>query len=133
MDLQPRRRRLDLPVSNQINLLFFSDSSSDEESLRLRNFEHLWFQDFVPKARGLSDEQIEKIGETVWKNEFVVETAKPGALVLRKKEGLCSVCLTHLQTGDFVRKLCCGHWFHKDCIDGWLKIKANCPLDRFKL
>jgi hypothetical protein len=132
MDFQSRRRRFDLATANGINFLLFSDSSSDEESLRFRDL-HFWYQDLTPRTRGLSSEEIGKLEESTWKNEYVVETAKPGSIVLRKKEGLCSVCLTQLQTGDSVRKLKCGHCFHKECIDGWLKIKASCPLDRANL
>lgn len=132
MNLQSRINRLDQVAANDFNFLLFSDSSSDEESLRLTSL-RFWFQDMNPKVRGLSNNKIEKLGEFVWKNEYVVETARPGSIVLRKKEGLCSVCMTHLQTGDNVRRLKCGHFFHKECIDCWLKIKASCPLDRAKI
>ncbi|KAJ2293199.1 hypothetical protein IWW55_005759, partial [Coemansia sp. RSA 2706] len=32
----------------------------------------------------------------------------------------CTVCLAEFAAGDTVRVLSCGHYFHKDCIDGWL-------------
>jgi E3 ubiquitin-protein ligase RHA2 len=46
----------------------------------------------------------------------------------------CVVCLNRLSNGDRVRKLACGHVFHKDCLDGWLDhLNFNCPLCRFPL
>jgi hypothetical protein len=29
---------------------------------------------------------------------------------------------------DDLRMLPCGHFFHKGCVDKWLKINALCPL-----
>ena len=132
MDLQSRRNRLDQVAANGFNFLLFSDSSPDEESPRLNNL-RFWLQDVNPKIQGLPHNKIENLGEFIWKNEYVVETARPGSIVLRKKEALCSVCMANLQTGDNARKLKCGHFFHKECIDCWLRIKGTCPLDRVKI
>lgn len=43
---------------------------------------------------------------------------------------LCSVCLTNIH-GDAilgVRKLPCGHEFHRACVDKWLRFRSTCPL-----
>ncbi|KAJ2367269.1 hypothetical protein IW150_005715 [Coemansia sp. RSA 2607] len=41
----------------------------------------------------------------------------------------CSVCLTDFVPGDTARILCCGHYFHKDCVDAWLtKHSTSCPV-----
>ncbi|KAM7487683.1 hypothetical protein LguiB_025167 [Lonicera macranthoides] len=46
----------------------------------------------------------------------------------------CVVCLNRLSDGDQVRKLACGHVFHKECFDGWLDhLNFNCPLCRSPL
>ncbi|KAK6115118.1 hypothetical protein DH2020_007387 [Rehmannia glutinosa] len=46
----------------------------------------------------------------------------------------CVVCLNRLGEGDHVRRLDCGHVFHKDCLDGWLDhLNFNCPLCRATL
>lgn len=46
----------------------------------------------------------------------------------------CVVCLNRLSNGDQVRKLACGHVFHKECFDGWLDhLNFNCPLCRLPL
>ncbi|XP_073282565.1 uncharacterized protein [Primulina huaijiensis] len=44
----------------------------------------------------------------------------------------CVVCLNRLgDEGDYVRKLACGHMFHKDCFAGWLdQLNFNCPICR---
>ena len=50
----------------------------------------------------------------------------------RKKPKLdvCSICLGQLENSQFKYKLPCGHTFHRDCIDRWLKVKPNCPYCR---
>ncbi|KAG6479497.1 hypothetical protein ZIOFF_062963 [Zingiber officinale] len=46
----------------------------------------------------------------------------------------CSVCLCRLADGDRVRRIPCGHVFHRDCLDGWLlQLNLSCPLCRYRL
>jgi hypothetical protein len=40
-------------------------------------------------------------------------------------QGPCSICHCEF-TGD-VRKLCCGHEFHVNCVDEWLANSVSCP------
>lgn len=40
----------------------------------------------------------------------------------------CAVCLEELRAGEVVRKLPCGHCYHKQCITRWLQQKAVCPV-----
>ena len=40
----------------------------------------------------------------------------------------CSICLDELN--DNIRILPCAHKFHKNCIESWEKINANCPICR---
>ncbi|KAF8769125.1 hypothetical protein HU200_006896 [Digitaria exilis] len=43
----------------------------------------------------------------------------------------CAVCLTELKAGDTARVLPrCGHGFHVDCVDMWLRSHSTCPLCR---
>lgn len=42
----------------------------------------------------------------------------------------CLVCQFQYEKGDELRKLPCGHCFHKDCIDQWLKTKDICAYCR---
>ena len=45
----------------------------------------------------------------------------------------CMICLEQLKPGEKVIVLECGHPFHKECINPWLKIHSECPNCRFKL
>mmetsp|Transcript_70905 Transcript_70905/g.198848 ORF Transcript_70905/g.198848 Transcript_70905/m.198848 type:complete len:273 (+) Transcript_70905:128-946(+) len=40
----------------------------------------------------------------------------------------CSICLGDIRAGDALRRLGCGHAFHRPCIDLWLLRRADCPL-----
>lgn len=45
--------------------------------------------------------------------------------------GECSVCLEAFGTGDTRRELPrCGHGFHAECVDSWLRNNRRCPLCR---
>lgn len=46
----------------------------------------------------------------------------------------CSICLVDFEDGDELRKLPCGHRFHRACIDRWLlKSSTTCPIDKSDL
>lgn len=46
-------------------------------------------------------------------------------------DGSCAVCLAEFRDGETLRLLPrCGHMFHRDCIDTWLRVQGNCPLRR---
>lgn len=43
----------------------------------------------------------------------------------------CVICLSVFEEGEIGRRLPkCGHGFHVDCIDMWLKSHSNCPICR---
>jgi len=58
-------------------------------------------------------------------SEYVAPT-NPNANTLTS----CPVCLEDFEAGDHVRTLPCFHFFHKECIDQWLKQNAICPIDK---
>ncbi|CAN6337334.1 unnamed protein product [Urochloa humidicola] len=44
---------------------------------------------------------------------------------------LCSICISALVAGEKVKVLPpCGHCFHPECVDAWLRSHASCPLCR---
>jgi hypothetical protein len=45
-------------------------------------------------------------------------------------EVTCSVCLEDAVPGDALKKTRCGHSFHGDCIDQWLRKNVTCPVCR---
>ncbi|XP_050263516.1 putative RING-H2 finger protein ATL71 [Quercus robur] len=43
----------------------------------------------------------------------------------------CSICLADYKDTDVLRDLPdCGHLFHLECVDSWLKLHATCPVCR---
>ncbi|XP_062206064.1 E3 ubiquitin-protein ligase RHA2A-like [Phragmites australis] len=45
--------------------------------------------------------------------------------------GYCCVCISTCRDGEEIRKLPCGHAFHRDCVDRWLaQCRRTCPLCR---
>ncbi|GJU85523.1 RING-H2 finger protein ATL70-like protein [Tanacetum coccineum] len=43
----------------------------------------------------------------------------------------CSICLADYKADDVIRLLPkCGHLFHRECIDTWLKVHTTCPVCR---
>ena len=49
-------------------------------------------------------------------------------------DDLCVICQDIFEEGQVIRRLDCGHTFHKDCIDPYLtNYKMECPTDRKKV
>ncbi|XAR66689.1 hypothetical protein NMG60_11013000 [Bertholletia excelsa] len=50
---------------------------------------------------------------------------------IRGSTECCAVCLERFEEGEWCRKLpACGHVFHADCVDRWLRRVTNCPVCR---
>ncbi|KAF2286909.1 hypothetical protein GH714_035244 [Hevea brasiliensis] len=48
--------------------------------------------------------------------------------VISGEDAVCCICLAKYANNDELRELPCSHFFHKECVDKWLKINASCPL-----
>ncbi|CAL5359058.1 unnamed protein product [Camellia sinensis] len=48
--------------------------------------------------------------------------------VISGEDAVCCICLAKYAHNDELRELPCTHFFHKECVDKWLKINALCPL-----
>ncbi|CAM0906767.1 unnamed protein product [Alopecurus aequalis] len=74
-------------------------------------------------------------GAAVWYYDGGLDDESMASLPSRevaKGEAMhCAVCITELAAGDTARVLPrCGHGFHVDCVDMWLKSHSTCPLCR---
>lgn len=47
---------------------------------------------------------------------------------LTREDARCSICLEEYECEDTLRKIRCGHYFHRPCVDSWLYINKCCPL-----
>ncbi|XP_051137651.1 RING-H2 finger protein ATL65 [Andrographis paniculata] len=64
-------------------------------------------------------------------DESIIKTIPLSAYTRKSGCHDCAVCLLEFEENDYVRTLpICGHAFHVDCIDIWLRSHANCPLCR---
>ncbi|KAK1663111.1 hypothetical protein QYE76_051270 [Lolium multiflorum] len=76
--------------------------------------------------RGLDASALSALPVTSYRKETVAAGAGAGA-----GGADCAVCLSELADGDKVRELPnCGHAFHVECVDAWLRAKSTCPLCR---
>uniref|UniRef100_A0ACD5Z039 Uncharacterized protein n=1 Tax=Avena sativa TaxID=4498 RepID=A0ACD5Z039_AVESA len=74
-------------------------------------------------------------GPALWYYDGGLDDASMASLPRRevaKGEAVhCAVCITELAAGETARVLPrCGHAFHVDCVDMWLKSHSTCPLCR---
>ncbi|XP_071702443.1 E3 ubiquitin-protein ligase At4g11680-like [Rutidosis leptorrhynchoides] len=58
----------------------------------------------------------------------VVAAGTENERVLSGEDAVCCICLAKYANNDELRELPCTHFFHKECVDKWLKINASCPL-----
>ena len=45
----------------------------------------------------------------------------------------CSICFMEFKVNDKVSRLQCGHFFHGECINEWLRKRCTCPVCRWEL
>ncbi|XP_039072260.1 NEP1-interacting protein 1-like [Hibiscus syriacus] len=78
----------------------------------------------VTGAKGLSRSCIQKLSMHEFRSS---EPIKSNDL----DQPSCSICLQGLKDGELARNLPrCGHIFHLQCIDEWLRRKGTCPICR---
>jgi hypothetical protein len=46
---------------------------------------------------------------------------------------LCTICQYDTKPDEDVIMTECKHFFHKDCIDEWIKFKAECPVCKMEI
>mmetsp|Transcript_22057 Transcript_22057/g.33682 ORF Transcript_22057/g.33682 Transcript_22057/m.33682 type:complete len:313 (+) Transcript_22057:121-1059(+) len=45
----------------------------------------------------------------------------------------CCICLADVGVGDLMKRLNCGHLYHKECIEEWVNKHCTCPVCRYEL
>ncbi|KAF9204709.1 hypothetical protein BGZ49_004979 [Haplosporangium sp. Z 27] len=64
--------------------------------------------------------------------EAEVIEAQPGVVeyltLMDPQDAVCAICLCDYEDDEELRKMSCKHYFHKDCVDEWLRLNRNCPL-----
>ena len=68
---------------------------------------------------GLSDEEIDGLQCFEYRTKRGIQ---------EHEEDCCSICLCRMMENEEARKLPqCTHYYHKKCIDKWLRVKRTCP------
>ncbi|CAN8327025.1 unnamed protein product [Cochlearia groenlandica] len=58
----------------------------------------------------------------------VVAAGTDSERAISGEDAVCCICLAKYANNEELRELPCSHFFHKECVDKWLKINASCPL-----
>ena len=45
-------------------------------------------------------------------------------------DDVCTICLEEFKFDEELKKLKCGHMYHKECLKPWLENKKRCPICR---
>ena len=49
----------------------------------------------------------------------------------KPEDNVCAICLSEYRPKETLKTIPeCKHCFHSDCIDGWLRLNASCPICR---
>ncbi|CAD6236096.1 unnamed protein product [Miscanthus lutarioriparius] len=86
-----------------------------------------------PSGGGLDDAAIAGLAVTLYRQRGGGGGTGAGASAAddAAQQQCCSICLGEFQEGDKVKALPrCGHGFHPECVDAWLRARASCPLCR---
>jgi Ring finger domain len=78
----------------------------------------------------IAHKEIEKLNAFQYDPEKLKNDAAGGAYDIDDSELKCLVCQFAYEKGDDLRRLPCGHCFHKNCIDQWLQTKDVCAYCR---
>ena len=83
---------------------------------------------------GMSEETLDsfpKMPYNLEKDSRSFTSAEGTELEEAEDKKCCSICLNDYEESEVVRVIPdCGHMFHKDCIDEWLRLHPTCPICR---
>lgn len=116
------------------------DSSHEETRGILRIAEEIWlehlvesYQDYLrerERAREIMERSMDEAApppkRATEEEIFSLETG-----IYNLKDTLsCCICLNDIEEGEKFTKTYCSHFFHKDCVERWLKENVKCPVCR---
>ncbi|KAE9452268.1 hypothetical protein C3L33_15838, partial [Rhododendron williamsianum] len=117
------------------NVWIFGGHSSSSEAPNL-------YREDLTQNRGATPESINSLptykfkikksrngnGRDVGGEGGVVAAGTEKERTISGEDAVCCICLAKYANNDELRELPCSHFFHKECVDKWLKINALCPL-----
>eukprot|EP00270_Netrium_digitus_P015667 TRINITY_DN5526_c0_g2_i1.p1 TRINITY_DN5526_c0_g2~~TRINITY_DN5526_c0_g2_i1.p1 ORF type:complete len:226 (+),score=44.95 TRINITY_DN5526_c0_g2_i1:72-680(+) len=117
-------------AAKQIHERYLAQSTNQQQRLYGINLSL-----FSLQSRALDDSSIASTGTTYEHNlsgDFRCEEGLKASDENRVRfSGECPVCLVEYRDKDMLKKLRkCGHSFHQECIDSWLRMNGSCPMCR---
>ncbi|KAK2990919.1 hypothetical protein RJ640_028696 [Escallonia rubra] len=116
------------------NVWIFGGHSSSSDAPNL-------YREDLTENRGATPESINSLPTYKFKIKKIKNGSDSGAgeggviaagtekeRTISGEDAVCCICLAKYANNDELRELPCSHFFHKDCVDKWLKINALCPL-----
>lgn len=77
-------------------------------------------------AQGEVPSKLDDKSSSFWLQEEPKEKVYSGVIDISEDEK-CTLCDSEIFEGQYIRKLCCQHIFHTDCINKWLARDFLCP------
>ena len=106
-----------------------------EEEFALRAVEQQIINEICPNPDIMSYEQLLELEEGVGnvnkglsKDKISKIPLKPFRKALFEDNSNCIICMETFNENELVKQLPCGHIFHGNCIDQWLREQKTCPF-----
>lgn len=98
-----------------------------ETLLRGLNFESLMEESAVDSVR-----RVLQFGDVVLGRRLSQEEIRslPKVRFVSKEQQHCSICLEAYHEGQVLTATRCSHFFHVECLTGWMERSTQCPLCR---
>ncbi|EGG17258.1 phosphatidylinositol transfer protein [Cavenderia fasciculata] len=128
--VQPLNNRfphlINAPLNLQLTLIDRDFNSNDYEMLLALDQDNLNYG-------AAKKEEIESLPMHTIKSDNDIEHLFSDTQSSSQQPTSCSICLDEFEIDNHLKTLPCLHHFHSECIDKWLKIKANCPICKSSL